>query len=316
MKRVKNRLLIFANDAASANVTAAYAYLYKKHFSQILAFANNTAFEIYAQYIPEYVSTEKTPFLTEDTVVTGTSGINARYEMEIIKKAKKANVKKIITILDNTLNFNMRFSLNGKLLEKKYFPDEIWLFEENFKSEIKALNQKFIYKKDIYIEFLEKLFKENPPRVNHSFIKKFKNRYLVILTEYVYELYGLRFGFTEYEILENILKSISESNLNIPVFLKLHPREKQNKYNIILRKYDHLDILKDQCNIQELIYYSKLILGINSSVFKEASLFKKKAYSIQIGSNSSLPLKFLTKKNIIYSTIQLKEILKKEFINE
>lgn len=310
---IKNRLLIFAYDANSANVTMSYAYLNKDKFSQILAYPKGNATNIYKQHISKYITSEPIEFLPSDTVVTGTSGIHSTYEMQMIKQAKISNVKNIITIVDNTTNFDIRFILDDKILEKQYLPNQIWVFEKNFKSDISYINKNLIYKDNIYKQFLIKLFKTNPPKIKHKFIQKYQNKYLVILTEYLYELYSLQFNFTEYEMLENILKNISLQNINIPIFLKLHPVEHKNKFNILLRKYNHLNIIQDDCNIQELIFYSKVVFGINSSVFNECNLFKKPAYSIQIGSNKTMKVKTIDKSNIIYTNKELEKILQKEF---
>jgi len=310
----QNHLQIFASNAASANVTMAYTKLFKKEYSKVLAYSQKEASSIYKQHIPEYMQNDKNIiFLHTDIVVTGTSGIDANYELEIIIKAKKANVKKIITIVDNVANFNMRFTTNNKLLEKRYLPDEIWVFDSNFKSDIEYFNTKILYKENIYKKFLKIFYEKNPPMINNKFINNHQGMYLVILTEYIYELHRLKYDFNEYNMLISILSTIDKLNLNIPIFLKLHPREHQNKFNIILRKYSHLNIMRDNCNIQELIYYSKVIFGVSTSVFMECNTFKKPYFSILIDSNKTLKPPFIKSKNIIYTYNHLKKILKKYF---
>jgi len=305
------RLLIFANDAASANVTMSYSYLYKDNFNKILAYPNGVAKDIYSQHIDNYIGSSNYTFLCTDTVVLGTSGLDANYEMNILIEAKKSNVQKIIIILDAISNFNMRFSINNKIISEKYLPNEIWVFDNTFKSKYEYINKKFIYKENIYNLFLQKFYKNDLPKINNNFIKIHKNNYLVILTEYIYELYGLKFGFTEYDVVQNILEEVNNVNINIPIFLKLHPRENKNKFNILLRKYNHLDIIQQDCNIQELIYYSKLVFGINSSVFMECSLFNKLTYSIQINSKILIDNDIV----IVKSKEQLDTILKDNFTN-
>lgn len=310
----KNRLLLFANDPASANVTSAYAYLFKDSYDEILAFAfDDVAKKIYLEYIPEFISEENTNFQTSDTVVTGTSGINPSYEMNAIVNAKKVNVSKTITIVDNTVHFNSRFLLNNNILPKEYLPDEIWLFEKNYICSIDYFNEKIVYKEDIYDLFLKHFLQENPPIIKNSFVQKFQNNYLVILTEYVYDFYGLEFGFTEYEMLECILEEINKLNINIPIFLKLHPKEHTNKFNILLRKYSHLNIYQGNCNIQELIYYSKIVFGINSTVFKECLLFHKPTFSIQIDAKKTNKSPLIEEKRTILHKEKLELILKQYF---
>jgi hypothetical protein len=281
---MKTRLLIFANDPAGANVTMAYAKLHKAKYSTILAFCTNTSISIYQEHIQEYISDiNNLKFTSSDTIITGTSGINSYYELDIIKNAKNNNVKKTIMIVDNTSNFLMRFTINNNIIEEKYLCDEIWLFKE-YNSKINYLNRRLKIKENFYTKYIRKLYNQNPPNITNNFIVKNKKRYITILSEYVYELYGLEYGFTEYEVVENILNSIHIYNHNIPIYLKLHPKEHKNKYNILLRKYSNLNICTYYTNIQEIIYYSKAIFGINSSVFIESIILNIPTYSIQIDS--------------------------------
>lgn len=310
---MSNNLLLFANDAASANMTIAYAYLYKKHYKKILAYPCGTAVQLYEEHIKSYISKGEIEFSTNDTIVTGTSGIDSSYELNAIKKAKQSKVLKTIMIVDNTKNFNMRFTINKQIVKKADIPDEIWVFEKKIFSGIEYLDNKIRYKRNIYGIFLRKLFKKNKPIITNTFIEEYKNKYLVILTEYLYELYRLKYGFTEYDMIEVLLESIDQSRINIPIFLKLHPREHKNKFNIILRKYSHLNIVQDECNIQELIYYSKVVCGINSSVFQECTLFNKPTFSIQTNSKVSMNLSYLDQKYILTNKSQINDILKNYF---
>ena len=311
---LKNRLLVFANDAASASITLAYTYLYKEQYKEILVFPyDNVAKNIYKEYIPSLICEKKVPFQPTDVIVTGTSGIDPSYEINTIVQAKIEEVTKVIVLVDNTIHFNMRFVYKDKLLPEKYTPDEIWVFQKKFKSNIKYIDHKIIFKDDIYTQFLHQVFKRFNLNSIHPFIKKNKENYLVILTEYIYDFYRLEYGFNEYDMLQDILEGIEKSSLNIPIFLKLHPKEYSEKFNILLRKYSHLNIVKDSCNIQELIYYSKIVFGINSSVFKECTLLKKPTYSIQIDSKKVIIPSYLDKKFIINSNEELNLVLKKYF---
>lgn len=306
-----NTLLAFAYDAASANMVVSYIGLYKNNYSKIKAyFGSAVAKKIYLQHIQEYICEDEDFSFTKDcTVITGTSGINSSYEMNILEKAKLSNVKKIIVIVDNISNFEMRFLLDNQILDEKFAPDEIWVFDKTFKSNIKYLNEKLVYKENIYEIYLNKIFKNQKPKLINEFIKKYKFQYLVVLSEYLYELYGLNFGFTEYEMVENIFDSIEKLNLNIPIFLKLHPRENKNKYNILLRKYNNLNIICEDSDIYELIFYSKVVFGINSSVFMECNLFEKPTFSVQIGSKKEMKVKFLEENQKIISKEKLEIIL-------
>jgi|GEM_PF-1355702 len=308
-----NRLLCFAHDAGSANVTIAYADLNKNIYNVIQAFPKGPAIKIWQENLPTYLANEPFKFLPTDTIVTGTSGKYSTYEMEMIVAAKKAKVKKIITILDNTANFEMRFLLHNSLLDQKYLPDEIWIDQENFRSKIDYLNDKLMYRHNIYGEYMQNRFKDNPPNLNNNTIKKYNGQYLLILTEYISDLYGDKFGFDEFDFLRNVFDSINELLLNVPIILKKHPAEEINKYDHLLTQHSNLNIIQLDCSIQELVYYSKMIFGISSSVFKDAIIFQKPTYSIQIGSNQEIQT-YLDKQYIIHNKQELLPILSKKFI--
>ncbi len=311
---LKNRLLVFANDAASASITLAYTYLYKEQYKEVLVFPyDEIAKNIYKEYIPSLICEKKVPFQSTDVIVTGTSGIDPSYEINTIVQAKIERVTKVIVLVDNIVHFNMRFVYKDKILPEKYLPNEIWIFQKNFRSDIEYINKKIIYSDDIYTQFLNKIFNTQKLNITHSFIKEHKNTYLVILTEYIYDFYRLEYGFNEYDMLQDILEEIDKLNLNIPIFLKLHPKEHSKKFNILLRKYSHLNIVKDSCNIQELIYYSKIVFGINSSVFKECKLFKKPTYSIQLNSKKKISPTYLDLESIVSSKKKLSIVIKKHF---
>jgi hypothetical protein len=309
-----NRLLIFAHDSGSANVTMAYAYLNQNKYTQILAFPKGPAINIYKQHISDYICEEPIHFVETDTVITGTSGIHSNYELEIITKAKQSKVHKVITILDNTANFELRFSTYNELIKKSYLPDEIWISDKKFKSKIPYINEKIIYKKNIYDKYIKKLFKKNSPILKDENIIKYKGTYLLVLTEYLSELYGNKFGFSEFDFLIHVFESINKINQVIPIFLKLHPAEEATKYDELLKNYSNLTILKCNSNIQELVYYSKVVFGINSSVFKEAKIFKKPAYSLLIGTKKNIN-SILKKDQTIRNKKKLDKILKL-FFNE
>jgi hypothetical protein len=306
-----NRLLIFANDPAGANVTMAYAKLNKDKYNYILAYHTNISKYIYQEHIPEYIDDIKNlSFKQNDTVITGSSGIDSSFELNIIKKANQFNVKKTVMIVDSTSNFLMRFKINDKLIEEKYSANEIWIFEKYFKSSINFIDKRIKEKINYYDKYIYNLYKINPPKINNKFIQKYKNKYLLIVTEYIYDLYKLKFGFTEYDMLEHILSSIKKEKLYLlPILLKLHPKEHKHKFNILLRKYSMLNIQQIDCNIQEIIYYSNKILGINSSIFKEAKLLNKPIYSIQINSKNIIYSNNVPQENIIFTKKELINIL-------
>ena len=155
-----NTLLAFAFDAASSNMVVSFIRLYKDNYSEIKAFYGSViAKNIYLQHIPEYICEEKNIDFANSTLIAGTSGINSSFEMNILKKAKQSNVQKSIVIVDNTSNFEMRFLLDNQILDEKFAPDEIWVFDKAFKSKVEYLNKKLVFKENIYEIYLNKISK-------------------------------------------------------------------------------------------------------------------------------------------------------------
>jgi hypothetical protein len=316
-KKEKQKLIVFAYDANSANITIAYIYFYGSLYNSIDIYCDGPAKIIFeANHLSLIKNISTLHFLKTDTVVSGTSGLNSSYEMSMIKSAKIAGVKKTITLVDNIANFEKRFNLNGTLINEKYLADEIWLDTtiKSFQSIFPQINSRIIIKENFYDSYLKVYFEKFPPQPSHTFIKTHRGQYLLILTEYIYELYRLKFGFTEYEMVENILQAIDTSGIQIPIFLKLHPYESKNKFNILLRKYSHLQVLQDDCNPHDLIFFAKVVFGIHSSLFKECVIFKKTTFSIQINSNQTIAIENIHKENILYSKDSLIVILKKYFL--
>ncbi len=312
-----NRLIVFAYDANSANITIAYIYFYSRFYDCVEIYCDGPAKEIFkfnhSSYMKELSYLQ---FSKNDTVLSGTSGLNSSYEMSLMKRAKIAKVKKTITLVDNVSNFEKRFLLDGELIDTQYLADEIWIDTtiKTFQSNIPQIHAKSIIKENFYNSYLKEYFQKFSPKQSHQFIETYKGKYLVIFTEYLYELYRLQFGFTEYEMVEHIFKAVDDLGREIPIFLKLHPFEHKNKFNILLRKYSHLNIVQDSCNPHDLIFYAKLVFGIHSSLFKECVLFEKPTFSIQIGSNCTINTKILPKEHTISSKNRLRKILGTYFL--
>ena len=301
-----DKTLFFAHDAGGANVTMAYAHKLHKQGLHVKVYPKGPASKIYEKHIPYLI--DKVPeFDKNTTVIVGTSGIHSDYEMQILKKAKKEGVKKTIVILDSIDELSMRFMLDGKKLESCYFPDEIWSKEYPLPQDFTPIHTLIKQINDPYIEYINETLYENAPSLTNPLIKKYKGEYLVILSEYVRELFGDKFGFDEYDSIKHILEAITKLQLDIPILLKTHPAEPKNKYKDLI-KNSSLNLHEFEGSIHELIYYSKVVLGINSSVFHETLFLEKPTYSIQIGSILKMD-DILPKDMIIYSKKELEDML-------
>lgn len=300
-----DRTLFFAYDAGSANVTMAYAYKLHKQGKKVEAFAKGPAIEIYKKNIPDLLH-HKIVFTPKDTVIVGTSGIHSDYEMGILKQAKLFGVKQTIVILDSIDKIQTRFILDSQPLESSLFPHEIWtpkipLLINTYKSKVTQIN-------DPYLEYIHTHLFQKAPAINNPLIKQFKGKYLVILSEYVEELFGDRFGFNEWDSINYILDAMDSK---IPVLLKTHPAEPIDKYDALIKKSSQ-NLHSYRGDIHELIYYAKVVTGINSSVFQESLFLKKPSFSVQIGSCERMD-DIMPEENIIYDTHILSNVLEYHF---
>ena len=296
-----NKTLLFAYDAGSANVTMAYAYKVNSQGGVVEAYPKGPAIEIYEKNISKLIKKEPV-FTKNDVVVVGTSGIHSEYEMQILKKAKQSCVKKTIVILDSIDKLETRFVLDNKPLTKQFYPDEIWT--PSLEIELAYNVSKIIKVDDLYLEYVYKTLYKTAPNITHPLITRYKDKYLVILSEYVRELFGDKFGFDEVDSINHILNTVDSS---VPIFIKTHPAEPKDKYKNLIEK-SNLNIYAYEGDIHELIYYSKVVFGINSSVFKEALFLKKPTYSIQIGSCQKMD-DILDEQHIIYDVKKLTYML-------
>jgi hypothetical protein len=307
---LNNRIVIFSHDAGGANLTMSLAYfLYKENF-KVLCFPKGPALKIFNFHIPLLISKENYEPQKNDVIITGTSGIHSDYEMENIKKYKNL-VSKVICLLDSNLNLGRRFSLKNELLKEEFYPDEIWYEEKISSKDLPTLSKKIVIKENLYMKYLEKEFYPKLLETKNEDILKYKNNYLLVLTEYLFDLYGNEFGFDEFDFLENIFSVVKNLNKNIPIFLKFHPAEDSKKYDKLIKKYNDLNIYNNDYFIHEVLFNAKVVFGINSSVFKEALLLKKPVYSIQVSATKNLPL--TNKVEEVTSKNKLKKILIENF---
>jgi len=308
----KNRFLIFSFDAGGANETMAYGYFLHKQGHKVLCYPKGPAINIFNQHIPFLVEEKDPQLQKEDIIITGTSGIHSNYELEITKQAKELNLK-VITLLDSSDELLIRFSIDGiKIIDKNYLPDQIVHQEEGLHTDIEVLNSKLIYHKSFYLEYLKSFYYESKVHLNNSTIKKYENRYILLVTEYIEELFGNRYGFNEFDVCKHLFNAISKVDKNIPVLLKTHPAEKLKKYDSLIRQYPDLHIHRENFIIQEAVKYSRCVMGINSSVFKESTLISKPTYSIQINRTQEI-VSILPKEDILISFEELEKVLQTLF---
>lgn len=300
---------IFAHDAGAANATFAYVLKLKNQGYKIKVYPKGPAIKIFQTNLPDMIDDNQPQFHKKDLVITGLSGIHSKYELEIIKKAREKGVQEIISIMDVPYNLDQRFIINGKFVSDEYLPNEIWIPKILKLSANKNINKLLVEKENPYWEYIKEECYLHLPGIKNPWVEKYKNTYILYLTQYIQEQYGDTLGYTEFTLLEDFLDAAKRISFTKPIFIKLHPQEREDKYNLIIRKFSGLKIIQMESNLPELLYYSKAVFGNMSSVFYESVLINKPSYSLQIGAkriNNCLPKSV----RVIVAADEVRKILK------
>ena len=219
-----------------------------------------------------------------DIFITGTSW-KYDYELKLINKIKKLKKKKTIIILDDFINLKKRF-----LYKRKYiFPDEVWI-PNNLP--LQKINLKFFNKCKIkfirnhYLLNLKKQMKNIKKNLNY------KKNYLFLsqpIREVSNKFTHKKIKYDEYDYLKKLLikldKNILSKKINL-ISIRLHPAEKKNKYNNLIKKFKYLPIKLSRESLLHDIIQHYFIFGMNTNAMKIALL------------NSNLVISMLKKKKI------------------
>ncbi len=275
-----NNIKLFAHDAASANVVLAYVYFTYKGLNNITAYPKGPAVKIFKDNMSDFASIEygsQYNFSINDIVITGLSGILSNYELEIIRIARACKVFRIISLLDVPRSLDDRFIINNFV---EYLPDKILAPTRKKISKYKCINDLVEYKENMYWKYIYEKSYKVPPKITNEFISLHKDNYVVFFTEYIMEQFGDSLGYNEFSVIE-IFFDVFQGR-GIPILVKLHPSEKRDKYknHIPINSLD-THIVQHEVSTQQALYYSKAVFGCMTSVFYEALLCNKKAYSLQ-----------------------------------
>lgn len=285
-----SNIKVFAHDAAAANVVVAYIFLnYSDEAYKIYAYPKGPATDIFEKNLLSNVTVyydDNYDFHSGDLVVTGLSGIHSNYEIEVINKAKEKNVKNIISLLDRAINVDERFIIKeGNLTD--YLPRKILVpsSKKNLSAYDEINNILESYENPYWKYIYEKCYK-SPPNITDIIVEEYKHKYIVFFTEYIKEQYCDTLGYNEYTVMKDFVEVFK--NINIPIFIKLHPSEDEKKYDQYVPNNGNITIIKNSISTQELLYYSKVVFGFMSSVFYEAILIDRRCYSLQLNYKKDL----------------------------
>ena len=210
---------------------------------------------------------------------TGTS-YTSKIELKFIQVAKKLNIKSY-SFIDHYTRFKERFYLEGIYI----FPEKIFVIDNKAKKI--AINQglhkksKLIISGNFYLKFL-KNWMPNINRKNLLIQKEIlpDEKIILFAPDPVSNLnWKKKFNFDETSLWKTLSKIINKklSIKNLIVLVKLHPNQKKNYLkNVIFDNKIKNFVIVDSTDVNSLIYYSDVIIGMFSSILIEANVFNKK----------------------------------------
>jgi len=228
---MKNKITIITNDAGGSEILLNLVLNEIDNFEfEIFTLKNSPASKLCTKYNLKNVNFNDLKELriliiksNPMYIIYGT-GWQINFSSLVFDLSKEYNIKSI-ALLDHWTNYKQRFvnncipknifvtDLNAKKLARNYFPDKNIIQIDNY-----------------YLT---------------SLIKKYKhtdNKYILFISEptttVAKKYFGKEsaYGFTEYEVLEEILEKFDN------ILIRLHPSDEKNKYDYLVKKYFNKDI--------------------------------------------------------------------------
>jgi len=210
-------------------------------------------------------------------------------DKKIIEYASKNDIA-TLSIVDYWSNYWGRFIQSNK----QYLPDSICVIDELMKQEMLDLGfEKSILKVTGNPRFV--MYKNDPRKHDEN---------IILFISQPLRADDLQLGYDEYQVLEDVIEALNIINIKKhKIVIKLHPREKKNKYESIVKKSSIPLVLNRDSDIEELIQKSVLLIGMSSIVLFHAALLGKSVISYQPNVKKDL---FILNKMGIQKTIKSK----------
>ena len=224
-----------------------------------------------------------------DYVITATSW-NSEIEKKTIFMAKKKRIP-TYTIIDHWINYEQRFFYKNKIILPNYLIVQDLYAEKLAKSvfkNTKILRVPNYYFKEFMLDYKKlkfRVIRNNLLYLSEPIKANYKKKNLNEFKDYN-EFDSLRY------FLGNVQKIVKKIN---KISIRLHPQEKINKFNNLIKEFDNLPIkiCKNE-NLTRDIYQNQYIFGSETNAMVLGLLAKKKVICT-IPANSknkcSLPFK-------------------------
>ena len=192
-----------------------------------------------------------------------------------------------LAFLDQWQNYALRFSGDSQEERLKYLPDYINCINSIAKNEM--IREGF--SSDILVTlghpYLTGLGSEYNS-INRDDIRKELSisdgqEVILFVSEAIYEHYGNRRGYNQYEVIEGFLRNMAEEYADAAILLKLHPKDEIQNYIYLQRQYEELDfrILANEFSPVTCLRASDRVYGMTSLMLIEAYILGKQVVSLQ-----------------------------------
>jgi len=242
-----------------------------------------------------------------DVIVTGTC-LNSGIDKEAIRIGKKEGIK-TISIIEHWSLYKKRFELNGQYI----YPDMIFVNDNKAKEEAESDGlpidklhivgnpvleniQKYEYSATDKLTWRSDFGITGERKIITFISEDFKDDFPEGSPEFQ--------GFDEFDVLNDIFEVLNDESILI---VKLHPAESRNKYDF-LTKNSNVFVVGDT-DVNKLIEFSDVLIGMGSMLLIEASIVKNTVYSYRPNEK----IEFIGNKNgmvkKIHNKVELKERL-------
>lgn len=229
-------------------------------------------------------------------LLLGTSEVGDYLEKDLTCLAREKNIK-TLAVLDYWSNYWQRFSDRNGKNRLGYMPDFIAVMDDFAREEMLKEGfdgRRLLVTAQPYFDSIKadyaKFAKSDKERFLKSLGVSTDGLFIVMASQPIEKYRGADsgkpdfLGFTEKtsrDILIDALNSIKAwHNINLTLFIKLHPKEDLGSYNII-KKCNFPVLVNQDADSRKLIFSADIVTGITSVFMVEAMFAQKMVISIQ-----------------------------------
>jgi len=307
------KILVSANNPGGANSLLPVIQQLLKNGEELIIILEDKARDIFKKAQISFLDAEgfdknKIDKLFDENnfhIFLGGSSLGKTIDKKLLDYCKERGLVSIC-VLDFWSNYWQRFSTEKK--DFKFLPDYICVMDKKAKQDM----TKEGFNGDSVIITGNPCFDHFVDNIKNSHEDKSK---ILFVSQ---PLESLDYGYDELSVLSDTIEALEKDNINCEVVVRLHPRDKEDKFNKILKKGNVSVFLDENDNLEESISSSGLILGMNSMVLFQSAVAGKKVISYQpnLKVNDCLISNNLGLSRLITKKSELTQALKDYFLDK